>query len=460
MTNQTTSNNVFELLSLPGTPSDKSHQDLMATFNQRNQAAINLYNQSGIREWRPDAEATGLLKGSGSISLHRTHGTINLSLSDSHGATARGTLTTTTVVRNNAAAVSGADVFKKSAEVVGRALENSSNKVGAALADGRYNDAAGHFGNALADAAIDALDWTHIGRGLNGIIDAYQRRMAEKGAAAQNAYDQWRQGIHGQVIDWGREQYCRQMTGHYLDEAWVFHPLPELYVAYPAGGHLWYKDKGENNTAVNMQLPATVLIYESANKIIGEIPVPLPPGAVEGRSSISGWGNPMLLTKEFYEQNRSKFPSPPPVLPTSAADFALDDPELVDLISQLLADTNKNHSELLNALAALGRLTADNTTTVINNNGVTNNTFVTPAYTPAGQTVPVQTQFVVSPSGGVSMNQIERPDLPPNSDEAPGREPTGQGGCHGCTSKPGDTDIPAVSHCCPLLAEILSRLDK
>ena len=94
-------------------------------------------------------------------------------------------------------------------------------------------------------------------------------------------------------------------------------------------------------------------------------------------------------------------------------------------MEQFLNQSHQNNEairDLINALWDKGGIGMHNTqTTVVGSVG--DNTFVTNPYTPAGGNQAQQTQFKVNPDGSVTVNTIQRPDLPANSAAAPTKSP-------------------------------------
>ena len=141
-------------------------------------------------------------------------------------------------------------------------------------------------------------------------------------------------------------------------------------------------------------------------------------------------------------------------------DLALNQSEIEDILKQMLANQNANHEALMNQLAgmaAAGGGTTVNNTTNTNNNTTTNigdsltstgsttspaaggqsvvdvattghtntgGTALSEPYTPAGTNQAQQTQWTLNPDGSVTATTIPRPDLQPNSSQAPTKAPS------------------------------------
>lgn len=98
-------------------------------------------------------------------------------------------------------------------------------------------------------------------------------------------------------------------------------------------------------------------------------------------------------------------------------DFMLNQQEVAGILNRMLEDQNTNHAELMNQLAKMGNVVPDSTTSTEFKPA----TATTAPYTPAGSNTPQQTQITINQDGSVKTSVIPRPDLVPNSPQAPTR---------------------------------------
>lgn len=91
--------------------------------------------------------------------------------------------------------------------------------------------------------------------------------------------------------------------------------------------------------------------------------------------------------------------------------------EMLDILKRMLENNQTNHAELMNQLAKMGNVVPSSTTST----EFTPATATTAPYTPSGSNTPQQTQITVNKDGSVTTSVIPRPDLVPNSPQAPTR---------------------------------------
>ena len=99
-------------------------------------------------------------------------------------------------------------------------------------------------------------------------------------------------------------------------------------------------------------------------------------------------------------------------------DFMLNQQEVSGILNKMLKDQNTNHAELMKQLAKLGGV-IDKATTA---NSFAPATALSAPFTPEGSNVPQQTLFKIDDKGNVTATAIPRPDLKPNSSQAPARQ--------------------------------------
>lgn len=119
-------------------------------------------------------------------------------------------------------------------------------------------------------------------------------------------------------------------------------------------------------------------------------------------------GEVLELEKQKLPQNQSQ---------VKPEDFILTQKEMLDILKNMLENQQTNHNELMNQLAKMGNVVPDSTTST----EFTPATATTAPYTPSGSKTPQQTQITINKDGSVTTSVIPRPDLVPNSPEAPTR---------------------------------------
>lgn len=101
----------------------------------------------------------------------------------------------------------------------------------------------------------------------------------------------------------------------------------------------------------------------------------------------------------------------------SSDDINISGSEVEQILKRMLESQQTNHQELMNQLAKIGDAVQNATT----NQEWTAKTATTEPYTPAGSDTPQQTQFSIDQNGNITAKTILRPDLKPNSSQAPMR---------------------------------------
>lgn len=98
-------------------------------------------------------------------------------------------------------------------------------------------------------------------------------------------------------------------------------------------------------------------------------------------------------------------------------DMTLNQKDIKDILERMLHNQQTNHAELMNQLAKMGNVVPDSTTST----EFTPATATTAPYTPTGSNMPQQTQITINRDGSITTTVIPRPDLVPNSPQAPTR---------------------------------------
>lgn len=126
-----------------------------------------------------------------------------------------------------------------------------------------------------------------------------------------------------------------------------------------------------------------------------------------------------ILSASVYDFD-SKIPDEATKIPeVNTKDFQLTQQEMLDILKRMLENQQTNHNELMNQLAKMGNVVPSSTTST----EFTPATATTAPYTPSGSNTPQQTQVTINKDGSVTTSVTPRPDLVPNSPQAPTRSP-------------------------------------
>ena len=99
-------------------------------------------------------------------------------------------------------------------------------------------------------------------------------------------------------------------------------------------------------------------------------------------------------------------------------DLLLTQAEIAKILRRMLESNQTNHAELMRQLSMMGNVVSESTTNITYNQ----TTAKSAPYTPQGSKQAQQTQATLHPDGSVTTSIIPRPDLKPNSSQAPTRE--------------------------------------
>lgn len=344
------------------------------------------------------------------------HGTKDITtiLTDTHGATARGQITTTTRMPATSTMAQGLGAIM----VADLANSHLNNLTAQGTAD-RFVRALEH--GDLLDAGVAVAQLADI-TGLGGNI--YRHLSAQDIAPindmmqqrAKTVYDQYQQTRADRVDpanyaaysvltvrEWGAACKCE-----------IVQAITRTYLVKTAD----IKVPGFNP---NQEVTLVQAVNDSRSwpYVVGGVSIipDLPIGWVGARNWINITTKPSTAD-DIAAHNAQMAPKLSDVIPAEA--------EIVALLTQLLNDTNRNNTNLINAIHAAGIANADNTTTTVDNGGTAQTTFLTAPYTPQGSDQAQQTQFTINKDGSVTATTIPRPDLAANTSQAPTRAPVGQ----------------------------------
>ncbi|MFD1245370.1 virulence factor TspB C-terminal domain-related protein [Paralysiella testudinis] len=337
---------------------------------------------------------------------------LNVVMKDTYGATAQGKITTSTQMpptSRMAQGLGGLIVADMAVNHLGNLKQNgAADQFVRGMENGSWSDVA---------AAVGKLfDWTGIGSRLNANLN--------------------NDAIPTAPLQQQSEAKARQLYDNYQASKKPIDPA-----AYKQYSKLTITEWGGNlNLVRTIIIPSNSVDWTMIQSQNYELTFPMRFGDVEVWPQLPAEkGNWIQLYKtdasaaDIIRYNEQNAPTIDQVLPGEAA--------IINLLAQLLNDTNRNNTDLLNAITGSGVANAGNTTTTVDSNNVTNNTFLTSAYTPAGTNTPQQTQFKVQADGSVTATTIPRPDLAPHSSQAPTRAeiPTAPIPGSPSTTTPGET---------------------
>lgn len=290
-----------------------------------------------------------------------------------------------------------------------------------------------NFGSAAVNAAA-AFDVFDIGSGLYGLFDEYENARA---AIAQPMHDAAKAKAEAAAVaaqangsdavfdasqfaadpKTGKPQVYPRiaiLTG-FLNET---HVLPEQFGGVSgsfSGGYYKYE-----NTAYD---PAFVV--EFGQKLSQEQYEALEQSGVDTTTNIAT----IVVDDTNYHQYKDliddfvKQSTPTPTV--TLEDFLLNEAEIQAVIAntlgQILSGQQQNTAvltDLVNMLWSGNQLNASNTQTTVAGTPA-QNTFLSAPYTPQGSNQAQQTQHVINKNGSITTTYIPRPDLKPNSKEAP-----------------------------------------
>ena len=127
----------------------------------------------------------------------------------------------------------------------------------------------------------------------------------------------------------------------------------------------------------------------------------------------------------YYEI--SSYPAGSPDIPDAAknagqvnlSDLTLNQKEMIDILRRMLESNQTNHAELMSQLSRMGNVVPSAT----ESNTYTPASATSAPYTPAGSNTAQQTRFNMDAQGNITAETVARPDLKPNSSQAPTRSP-------------------------------------
>lgn len=131
------------------------------------------------------------------------------------------------------------------------------------------------------------------------------------------------------------------------------------------------------------------------------------PKTIPEKSFASGF-----LTFEKWEGQKH------PELPSDTKKLSLTEYEIADILRRMLESNQTNHEELMRQLSMMGNVVSESTINITYNQ----TTAKSAPYTPQGSRQAQQTEATVHKDGSITTNVIPRPDLKPDSSQAPTRQ--------------------------------------
>lgn len=339
---------------------------------------------------------------------------LNVVIKDPYGNAARKTINTQTQLPANSTLNKVATGYMAGA-IAGNVV-NSSHAEQAAV-----NLAQGNYGRAAAHAAA-SFDFFGIGSGLYNMFNGYQNAKAAIANPVQQAAEEKAQraaAMYEPVSPSKKNELVAQaqMNGGYLYRIYLevdgirkdlnvfvdssFGGSAAAFVAQGDGS----LNKGELYGIVGDPVLRSYLYGTGAQQVVA---------AGTEKMSIEDILNLPVGLQSSYE----------PTL----EDFLLNQAEIQSVIANALTQMLNNQQEntvaikdLVNMLWANNQLNPSNTQTTVTGS-TADNTFLTAPYTPQGSNQAQQTQFIINPDGTISTSFIPRPDLAPNTAQAPTRQ--------------------------------------
>lgn len=266
----------------------------------------------------------------------------------------------------------------------------------------RPNSSSGQLAQAAQQAATAQAQAEQSGDLGRAIAAAAAKKAAEGAAAAAKKAEGWttsgkmlaeasknKDGSYSQLylrrVDIGSGSNVRprpNIEGY----AWVIDKYNGIYNwGYCAGGNCngWYK---------------------------GSLP--------EGYDKVAGYVYTPITNDAQLQVARAKVTGQTPAEQDKIIkDMTLNQKDIKDILERMLHNQQTNHAELMNQLAKMGNVVPDSTTST----EFTPATATTAPYTPTGSNMPQQTQITINRDGSITTTVIPRPDLVPNSPQAPTR---------------------------------------
>ena len=107
-----------------------------------------------------------------------------------------------------------------------------------------------------------------------------------------------------------------------------------------------------------------------------------------------------------------------PTTQPTPENLQLTQTEIAEILRRMLESNQTNHAELMRQLSMMGNVVSESTTNITYNQ----TTAQSAPYTPQGSNQAQQTQATIHPDGSVTTTIIPRPDLKPDSSQAPTRQ--------------------------------------
>jgi len=138
----------------------------------------------------------------------------------------------------------------------------------------------------------------------------------------------------------------------------------------------------------------------------------------DGYDYVSGYHfKPITSDKDFQDALKKVSGETPQEQQKNVKDMTLNGDDIQKILERMLESQQTNHKELMQQLAKMGDAVEKATTS----KEFTPSFAYSDPYTPAGSDSPQQTRFEIDKNGNVTTSTVSRPDLKPNSSQAPTR---------------------------------------
>ena len=335
-------------------------------------------------------------------------------------------------------------------------LSAAGGAIGSDYAAWAYEDIKrGDWGNAARDtvgallSGLAALDITGLGSGINNFLDktgirsnssgqqlgqiAAQQQQAQRQAEADGNYQKAvahaaaKKAAEAAAKE-AQQQDKNKKEEQKRDEEAKKQGLYKYQAIFNANGV--YSNKVFYYSGAGLHNKTFILNNKTrdsdwSRKYKGTIDVFIDEKAVPPSLKLTGLPTDKIAfpTVSFYREGEVPESEKPKIAQNQsevkAEDFMLTQKEMLDILKRMLDNNQTNHAELMNQLAKMGNVVPSSTTST----EFTPATATTAPYTPSGSNTPQQTQITINQDGSVTTSVIPRPDLVPNSPQAPTRSP-------------------------------------
>ncbi|PJO77692.1 virulence factor TspB C-terminal domain-related protein [Neisseria sp. N177_16] len=354
----------------------------------------------------------------------------------------KGTMSTAATQKTSVSKLGTAANLAVIGSIAGQSQKENANKIGSQIAQGDYFGAA----STSIEVAHQVLDnftlglWKGIPEGYNGIselrkaADNFNKEMYG-GSASQQASQL------GQVAQQAAAQQAQAERNGDLGGA-----IAQAAAAKAAQGAAEAAKKtstDKENEAKGLYTHEVIFRIEihshdgSPVEIVYKNASFSHSSPLTGSNSVSqkngmyyvyvpGYGKYLSIERPSYSQNKFSYAfaswKPQSGISEQAAqsiseNMTLTGNDIQKILERMLESQQTNHKELMEQLAKMGDTVEQATTS----KEFTPSVAYSDPYTPAGSDTPQQTRFEIDKNGNITTSTVSRPDLKPNSSQAPTR---------------------------------------